>query len=696
MKSKKTAAAAISLAAVMMCGVFAGCDLITTDERKDLAQVIAEVNITNSASFEEEYGDYKDVISTAEITKLDMIASFISSGYSAMNSYGWSYKDTFDAICDSLVNRKVYLQYAMVYFLKNGWTDGDGNKTEYTLSAYKTAVNGEGLSDVEREIAGISYFLTEEESNRTDYTVRVMFNNTIDSQEKTEIEKILKEDDVEYETSVRTTPTGVNTTNDDYYDTAYRVFTGTETSYGSYERLEGSTATTRRNAYSEYLSNLSTNGLVTRGENTSDFESLNYFNIERKAAYEDALIQKLTDTFTAEAEASLSEEWCTDYFNKIVANQQTTFAKDSSSLESAMDSVSDTSFVLAASENDKNYGFVINILLPFSTAQSEALSGADQDFGDGKGNKFATRAQLLAKVKATDQRGSWFTGETDYSYDASQDTSAYTGGNGDRSWLFFEDSLQGEGTKYEPLAKYYGKYTYNGTYDAEKRVYDPVEIDIDGFVTEMEGYLKAVLGASALTEVTQTQNYYAPADGYYKADGTVDYSKFVYRSGKVNWTALDGGASFDANKMFLAGSNENKALSVINELSFAYNTDTAGLNSYLGYAVTANKTSFVSEFEYAAQWAVQQGAGSYVIAPSDYGWHIIYCTFSFADNAAPFAFDYSEKGTEGTFSYLFFEALKSNAATTYSSNKRSKIISAFVDGSSVYEKRYENLSNLGS
>ena len=88
---KKTKVAAIALAAAMSTGVLAGCGLVSTNTSRDYAQVIAEVNITNSANFaSSEYADYADVIETAQITKRDMVAYFLSTGYSMMQSYGWT------------------------------------------------------------------------------------------------------------------------------------------------------------------------------------------------------------------------------------------------------------------------------------------------------------------------------------------------------------------------------------------------------------------------------------------------------------------------------------------------------------------------------------------------------------------------------------------------------------------------------
>ncbi len=172
----------------------------------------------------------------------------------------------------------------------------------------------------------------------------------------------------------------------------------------------------------------------------------------------------------------------------------------------------------------------------------------------------------------------------------------------------------------------------------------------------------------------------------------MDYSKFVYYEGKVK---LD---NFNANRLFVAGSQENKALSVINELSFAYNTDTAGLNTYLGYSVILGKTKFVSEFEYAAQIACQNGAGSYVVVPSDFGWHIIYCTFSFTGNGSgeirPFIYDHSKIDEEGSFSYQFYEALKTNFVNDFNSNRQKMIANVYNECKTVYEDRYADLARL--
>ena len=708
---KSTKVAAAVLAAAMSTSVFAGCGLVTTNISKDYAQVIAEVNITNSANFaSSEYADYADVIETSEITKRDMVAYFISTGYSMMQSYGWTYYDTFKMISETLVNRQVYIQYAMLYLL-------DDETEDFSADGYRAAVDAAEEGD--KSLAALGYFLTDAERAKALYDTRVLFNNSLDSQEQSYIDA---EDEETSTETARTTPTGVNTEDEDYYNEAYRIYTGSNAAANcvGYEVQDGSTPTTRRKAYGAFLASLRSNDLVSANEDTSDIESLDYFKMELQNSYETAIINKMTDKFETAIKSTVTESVAQQVYDTTYSRQEKAFDADLSSFTTALDGVSDTSFVLTAPE--PNYGFVVNILIPFSTSQTQALSSAPADFGDTKGNKFNFRADLLAKVRGTDQRGTWFTGTEDYSFRVDPESeldNVYIGGDASREYLFFEDSLLAS-TQYERVPNYYGRYTYNGSVrknDKDEYVLTPNRISIDAFISEMEGYLEqsasAVTGEDAYTVTggsyvssigaddvivpaeDNTAYYNRSVADYYKADGTVDYSKFVYYAGKVDF----GANGFNANEMFLEGSAENVAYSVINELSFAYNTDTAGLNTYLGYSVTTGKTSYMAEFEYAAQLACRLGAGNYVVVPTDYGWHVIYCTFSFVSDGNggvvdPYTFNWSDIEKEGTFSYYFYEALVADLVSDYASNMQSDATATYLDCAVVYEDRYADLSGL--
>ena len=704
---KTTKVAAVALAAALSSTLLAGCD-ITTDVSKDYAQVIAEVNITDSANFESSsYAEYGDVIGTTEITKRDMVAYFISTGYSMMQSYGWTYYDTFNMISETLVNRQIYIQYAMLYLLD------DESESDITVAGYEAAV--EGQTGIDRRLAALAYFLDEEEEAQALYSTRQLINSTLDSQEETYLDHDHSHDDST--STARTTPTGVDTETEDYYNEAYRIYTGSNAlaDCPGYEAPEGSTPTTRRKAYSSFLASLRANSLIESGEDLSNVESLTYFKTELASAYETAIINKLTDKFEDTIRATVNEQYAQEIYDTTYSRQETTFANDTDSFETALEGVSDTSFVLTAPE--ANYGYVINILIPFSTSQSLELENAPADLGDTKGNNFLQRAALLKNVRGTDQRGTWF--DEDYAFDGAEVENAYTGGNAARSYLFFEDSLGGN-EQYERVPNYLGYYTYNGTVrqnDDESYTVRPNRITIDEFIAEMEGYLtqaanevsvegdgytvsegvyvNGIAADDTINAVADNTTYYnRSVSDYYTESGAVDYSKFVYYAGQVNFTN-----GFDANQFFLAGSAENVAYSVMNELSFAYNTDTAGLNDYFGYVISTGATDYVPEFEYAAQYVCRQGAGSYVVVPSDYGWHVIYCTFSFvADEEgnviAPYTFNWGDRTTEGTFSYLFYEALCADLVSEYASIRQSNAIEDFKDCAVVYEDRYADLSGL--
>lgn len=704
---KTTKVAAVALAAALSSTLLAGCD-ITTDVSKDYAQVIAEVNITDSANFESSsYAEYGDVIGTTEITKRDMVAYFISTGYSMMESYGWTYYDTFNMISETLVNRQIYIQYAMLYLLD------DESESDITVAGYEAAV--EGQTGIDRRLAALAYFLDEEEEAQALYSTRQLVNNTLDSQEETYLDHDHSHDDSA--STARTTPTGIDTETEDYYNEAYRIYTGSNAlaDCPGYEAPEGSTPTTRRKAYSSFLASLRANSLIESGEDLSNVESLTYFKTELASAYETAIINKLTDKFEDTIRATVNEQYAQEIYDTTYSRQETTFANDTDSFETALDGVSDTSFVLTAPE--ANYGYVINILIPFSTSQSLELENAPADLGDTKGNNFLQRAALLKNVRGTDQRGTWF--DEDYAFDGAETENAYTGGNAARSYLFFEDSLGGN-EQYERVPNYLGYYTYNGTVrqnDDESYTVRPNRITIDEFIAEMEGYLtqaanevsvegdgytvsegvyvNGIAADDTINAVADNTTYYnRSVSDYYNESGAVDYSKFVYYAGQVNFTN-----GFDANQFFLAGSAENVAYSVMNELSFAYNTDTEGLNDYFGYVISTGATDYVPEFEYAAQYVCRQGAGSYVVVPSDYGWHVIYCTFSFvADEEgnviAPYTFNWDDRASEGTFSYLFYEALCADLVSEYASIRQSNAIEDFKDCAVVYEDRYADLSGL--
>ncbi len=423
-------------------------------------------------------------------------------------------------------------------------------------------------------------------------------------------------------------------------------------------------------------------------------------------------------------------------------------------------SMSDTSFLLWApdtsDEDDLDYGtygFVYNILLPYNTNQSALLSKYQTDYASKENNDalsytpeyYTMRAKLLANITTTDQRSAWFNGATEYAFDPadydyvagtdyypsgsySSDVSDYSNYS---SYLFFENNLTNT-ERYEPLENYTGKYAYNGevvkTADDTYALY-PNKLTIDDMLDEFVNYINWVLGESDAASwetdddyVTEFKSYDdllkldddQSADDILPKDREIDWSKFVYATGSVNLgTYEDSAAAELENRMnvFKTGrddegnqladdeqSIQNKVLSAVNELQYAYTTDTSVLSQYIGYSVTTgDDTGYIKEFEYAAQQAIAEGAGHFVVCAGDYGWHLIYVTYTF-DNAGGEQYepDWENVDKEGTFEYFFYQYVKSNDLGTVSSTRRSYLLTLFNTDDTVtkYEKRYQDLLDL--
>ena len=351
----------------------------------------------------------------------------------------------------------------------------------------------------------------------------------------------------------------------------------------------------------------------------------------------------------------------------------------------------------------KDFGFIYNILLPFSASQ-ELEYAAAKNKGGTEVDNYKARRDILDQIQAKDLRSAWFCEEDsaeNYSYKA--EGSYYNNGKpkGENTYLFFEEQTGANknADKYESLTQYAGLYPYNGTatYNDGEWTFKANSVTIDGFLGEMEGYINYLLGTGTATGAKVAAYYDDDKDTgktFLNEDEKIDYSKFLYYEGKVT---LNDTARKD---FFYAGTETEKndsylALSAVNELMFAYSTDPGCLNSYMGYVVSPYKTSFVSEFEYAAQYAVQQGVGTYVVAPSDYGWHIIFVTFKF-DGGEVYegGFVPADVEIEGTFSNLFYDAMESTSASNYAAEKQSVILNACKDSFKLFEKRYKDLLNL--
>ena len=756
MKKKLIRIVSLVMTAMLALGLFSGCSLgifsdmgiLVTDNQRDMQQVVAEVNLgKDKTSLEESFSllseelnstvaDQLDkVLTTDEIYKRDLVAYFMSYGYNYYSENN-SYSAAFEQVMQDLVDRKIMSQFATVYYLnagevlvdrdnvtiKDGYvdisgTDGMKMNGEISLDGYLSAI--EGKTGDEAAVAGYSYLLTDAEIKYATYVIMVSVNSAIDSYEE---DYIKAEDETTSSTETRTTPTGANTLPDGYYPTKedgsidYAIYTGANSASecGEYEKKEGSTSYTRSRAYAQFIHALRENYLIGEDEkDVTDVTALSYFTTELKSQLEQMLINKFYATLAYKAAQAMSATTLQESYQTLLNSQEA--STESSSFTTTMDSLSDTSFVVYSPENRK-FGFVYNILLPFNTNQTKLLDSIR--YTDGTKEYYAARntnAGLLSSIEAKDQRASWFNGSEDYSFEATGDyyKNAYNSAEGKTNYLFFKDSYVEKG---EGIERYAGKYPFNGT--AEKKDDGTYKLtynllDIDGFIDEMESYIGYVTENSSVASGyyysgtldnlaqwnvadKESSTFYSVTADYFPKDanGVIDQSANIYYKGSVSNLGFTADGALDKT------TNSYKVISAVNELMFAYSTDTGCLNSYLGYSIAAKEeaTSYVAEFEYAAQQAVNDGAGvgNYYVVATDYGWHIIYVSFVYTGGEVYGGFDYNERNTEGTFSYYFYQSKKSSTVTEYGNNKETMIRYNANNDTVVtlHKDRYEDLLNI--
>lgn len=756
MKKKLIRIVSLVMTAMLALGLFSGCSLgifsdmgiLVTDNQRDMQQVVAEVNLgKDKTSLEESFSllseelnstvaDQLDkVLTTDEIYKRDLVAYFMSYGYNYYSQNN-SYTATFEQVMQDLVDRKIMSQFATVYYLnagevlvdrdnvtiKDGYvdisgTDGMKMNGEISLDGYLSAI--EGKTGDEAAVAGYSYLLTDAEIKYATYVIMVSVNSAIDTYEE---DYIKAEDETTSSTETRTTPTGANTLPDGYYPTKedgsidYAIYTGANSASecGEYEKKEGSTSYTRSRAYAQFIHALRENYLIGEDEkDVTDVTALSYFTTELKSQLEQMLINKFYATLAYKAAQTMSATTLQESYQTLLNSQEA--STESSSFTTTMDSLSDTSFVVYSPKNRK-FGFVYNILLPFNTNQTKLLDSIR--YTDGTKEYYAARntnAGLLSSIEAKDQRASWFNGSEDYSFEATGDyyKNAYNSAEGKTNYLFFKDSYVENG---EGIERYAGKYPFNGT--AEKKDDGTYKLtynllDIDGFIDEMESYIGYVTENSSVASGKyysgtldnlaqwnaadkESSTFYSVTADYFPKDanGVIDQSANIYYKGSVSNLGFTADGALDKT------TNSYKVISAVNELMFAYSTDTGCLNSYLGYSIAAKEeaTSYVAEFEYAAQQAVNDGAGvgNYYVVATDYGWHIIYVSFVYTGGEVYGGFDYNERNTEGTFSYYFYQSKKSSTVTEYGNNKETMIRYNANNDTVVtlHKDRYEDLLNI--
>ena len=354
---------------------------------------------------------------------------FINVGSTYVTQYGYSYADTFNMLLDSLIDNAVLTQYATLYLI------GEKSKTEpNALETFKSKTT---------EVEKYKYLLDDDDVEYATYKLYSSLNSAIDSYEK----KVIEEEDGYTGTDKRTTPTNLDAEQDDYYPVKdgkldYNVYTGFEGyligQSGKYQedKLDGTTRVTRIKAYNAFLDNLRANDLIGDGESEvlTDVLKLGYIQSEFVSQLESRVVNKYYELYEEQRETLLTDnnyEYTADVYGKMLGDQKKSY-KTSSAFDTAMGSMSSTSFILYNPKTDESdwadydgknlakFGYVYNILLPYNAKQSAQLAELTKikEANKDDNSYYIERNNLLRNIKTEDQRSAWFNGEKNYSFNA--------------------------------------------------------------------------------------------------------------------------------------------------------------------------------------------------------------------------------------------------------------------------------------
>ena len=642
----------LAVASVMSIFMLSGCQLITTNAERDMAQVIATVAVDDALK--------------EDVYKRELVSAYNSSGYYYVQYQGMGEKETYEILLESLVKNKILVQQARLALTGASSinTVGYFQQASSVNSAERTSIEnilttnnykGDAPTTV-KKTDGLDKFLTEYEYYEVKHAVLSSVQQYINGYNDEEEDE---HDHDPYETFqgvVRTTLTvpSEETYNEWElrYDPVASVVDVESEFYKAYQKtnkdaelgLDLSTYQTKydlalavykkycdtftvdaseRTAVNRLIKDLKKLGFITSAEaakkapSTGDeFLTLTYFKDLLESNFESRILAKYELALQNENEKKLADDDALfNAYKNIYDTQKIKYQNNYTAYEDALSKASDTSLVVYnPTATEGKYGYVINLLIGFSDEQT-----AIYDSLTGNGSLTATerakaRENLLKTLTAKDLRDSWV--EKNYGkYDENSKT-----------FSFDKKYVKTEG--YDILTKYQGNilgaqsYVYHDDYNDEQTAYS----------------YKSVKG----NEI--------PFDSFYSSVSTI--MGFSGYSGRI--------AGYDSEEVI-----SDSDMAKFKDLVFAYSTDGGSLQDNYGYVYSpkTSKDTYVPEFAAAAERAVNTGVGAYEVVATRYGYHIILCTKVINPTATniditTFKAQANDSSNKDTIPYLFKEYQK--------------------------------------
>ena len=628
------------LIAVLSITTFAGCALITTDTDRDMAQTVATVSV------------HKGVIDSEDILKSEMRAAYMSYGYLYVQSYGYTVEATYELILQNLVQNRIIIQEArkeLADTYNEIVADESKANTEFLKYFLKEANGGAktAFSPAKNDVETLKKYLTAYEIAQAEYNVKKSVNQLIDNYEEAE-----DADEKEDETfTPRATPTVES--NDAEYE--YELASKEPTDYdykvlavhtdkavsdydgddkisvydlnmALYEAYEIDVTGDRLKKLSSAIKDLKNGGLINSKENQTikgnpdNVLKYSYFANALKGQYESLIVSKFEDSLITEVESKLSDMAIYEQYKVEYEAQKENYSNNVNGYESARDALTKDNFVLC--NPYQGYGHVLNLLIGFSTEQSNALTAEQSREGATAKSISDLRKELLGKLTVKDQRETWV-------------------------------------------------YSSYGDYNADTNKFD---FDKDYLVSDSEevyaklgSFIGSVIGATSSEEEDEEGVKEQTWRFSNVIAGSIKFGDFV--TGYFN-ELLDADLKEDVISTGLDVANKRD---VIDDLIYAFSTDPGSLGTYLGYTYSpfTSNTTYVKEFADASAKVVEAGEGAYTLVATDFGYHIIICTKKVQQNE-------SEYATYDDFVADLGEGKEDTLASKYKEIKLDSIVSTEV------------------
>lgn len=472
----------------------------------------------------------------------------------------------------------VYMNYGYIYTNYYGYSVSQAyeaildelvDNRIIVQNAYKDFEENGGVKDGSKPVYSPERYLEEDEILDATYSVYKSVNDLLDAYTDDGTGEKLK-DTV---SGVRTVPTDAqNKTKELTPDEKQKYIDKGFSTEKSYERA----------AFNKVKALLEANELLGK-DYDGTLPSTEYFKYLLKTNLENKIIEKYENALLETVRKSIDFEALNTAYSK---HKQGQAEMTNEEFVSALSSATADSPMLYHSAG--TYGYVYNLLIGINDYQQSALDDLKEDVTHDSlsdAEYSARRAEILKATLAKDLRSSWILSGYDLNYDEEKETVVFTG-----DYTFAKNSgnsLAFQGKVKEHVAK-------TDTEDGEYSVTEVTSFELDGFIDFILGY---VYPNETLTESTSNGDVYAS-----------DIYAAYKRAGKPE--------EYDAK---------------INELLFAFSTDSGSLNTYKGYVIKpavdkSNNEEYVKTFAEAGRALLSEGGSGFKVVASDYGYHFMFCS----------------------------------------------------------------------